>query len=447
MHDGRWMRALAAVGWCALGVGVAGCEGAAPAVRAQDHVVTQGAPVVYGDDDRRDFYDVSSPLWRQRTQESVVALMPSSALVPAGAGRFRVRAGTLREELGVCEDERFASQPAAAFCSGTLVDDDLVLTAGHCFDSAADCNGMRFVFGYYLATPGSPVEVTSAEVFRCQEVVLRRLNGTSRPEATQDYALVRLDRSAAPRFRPVPRRPSQDPLRVGEALTLISFGSGLPAKIDQGGRVAFVGRSASATGFGLHVDAFGGSSGGGVFDAAGRLVGSLVGGEEDYVRQGNCLRPNRLPATPSNAFEIASFADVAIADLCLLGYPSGRLCTLDDAWTCSASARGGDDGCDCGCGSWDPDCDLGPSTACAAGRYCRTDLVCADERSSWERPPLPAGLPLFDGTSGEGGGLFCSALHRRPWPPAGVWVVLLALLAGRRRGGSGRRHLNRTSAG
>ena len=39
----------------------------------------------------------------------------------------------------MCPDEVFADQPAAAFCSGVLVDWDLVLTAGHCVAFSRAC--------------------------------------------------------------------------------------------------------------------------------------------------------------------------------------------------------------------------------------------------------------------------------------------------------------------
>jgi hypothetical protein len=75
-----------------------------------------------------------------------------------------------------------------------------------------------------------------------------------------------------------------------------------------------------------------------------------------------------------------------------LGYVTGTLaCTgdcaaLDDAgctgvpgsWTCSASTYAADDGCDCACGAWDPDCDVpGATYGCEDWEICVQPGVCA----------------------------------------------------------------------
>jgi hypothetical protein len=62
--------------------------------------------------------------------------------------------------------------------------------------------------------------------------------------------------------------------------------------------------------------------------------------------------------------------------VCSDGGSSGGTCA---GWTCSASYFDAGDGCDCGCGCWDPDCgDPGATLyGCAAGEICVQPGVCS----------------------------------------------------------------------
>ena len=60
---------------------------------------------------------------------------------------------SLGEAVGLCPDQRFTAQPTAGDCSGTLVDNRIVLTAGHCVEGKS-CSDISFVFDYaYYGLP------------------------------------------------------------------------------------------------------------------------------------------------------------------------------------------------------------------------------------------------------------------------------------------------------
>jgi hypothetical protein len=63
-----------------------------------------------------------------------------------------------------------------------------------------------------------------------------------------------------------------------------------------------------------------------------------------------------------------------------------------DGWVCPASRYGALDGCDCGCGCWDPDCDLPTQLLrnCANGEICRRPGECRPD--SEQRDPCPGWL-------------------------------------------------------
>lgn len=71
--------------------------------------------------------------------------------------------------------ERFYNQTAPFFCSAFLVNERLVVSAGHC---APWCSGGAFVFGYQLSGPfdsGATV-IPADNVYFCKKIVASRNN-------------------------------------------------------------------------------------------------------------------------------------------------------------------------------------------------------------------------------------------------------------------------------
>lgn len=284
-------RLFAAVSLCVAVSSAVGCVG------ADGDVGRASAPVVYDDDDRTDVYAHPDARLRAIAQNSVAAFMQASVVDTSDPSDVTFSSPTLGERLQLCPGERFQSDPTAAFCSGTLIGEDLVLTAGHCFDDASRCGATRVVFNYYRDGEGSLARVTTRDVFSCREVVAH-FNGEANGQ-TLDFAVVRLDRAAAPRFTPARVRATAAPLPVGQALAVIGFGSGVPAKIDDGGVVTDP-RGDVVDFFRASTDTFQGNSGSGVFDPrTGELLGVLVRGATDYVELpgDGCRVVNRCPAS------------------------------------------------------------------------------------------------------------------------------------------------------
>jgi hypothetical protein len=245
--------------------------------------------VVYGVDNRQDVYAHPDATLRARAQQSTVALIRSFRINTTDPNNVTFNAQTLRERHDLCETERFLDDPTAALCSGTLVDDDVVLTAGHCINSM-DCADTRFVFNYYRTAAGTLRTVTTADIFRCASIVTRK-------QGSADYAMVRLDRPATPRFTPAPMKTDTTPLAVGQNVAVIGTGSGIPFKIDSGGSVRDA-RAGTLDYFVATTDTFASNSGSGVYETSGyKVVGTLVRGETDYVLNGTCNVVNKCPET------------------------------------------------------------------------------------------------------------------------------------------------------
>ncbi|RKH71564.1 trypsin-like peptidase domain-containing protein [Corallococcus aberystwythensis] len=279
------------------------------------------SPVVYGTDNRQDVYAHPDATLRDRARQATVALVTPDLLDMSDPNDVQVDPLTLGEWGSLCSDQRFLDDPNPAFCSGTLIDDDLVLTAGHCVRNATACANTRFVFKFYKTDANTLETITSADVFSCKSIVVRRETTSS-----VDYAILRMDRSAAGRFVPAPVRPGNTAMTVGQNVAVIGSGSGIPFKIDSGGSVR-ENNSGPKDFFVATTDTFGGNSGSGVYETATHTVaGILVRGDEDYVERSgqDCYEVNVCTETGCGGEEI-TYVNQAITAFCAAN-TSQRLC-------------------------------------------------------------------------------------------------------------------------
>ncbi|RKG59525.1 serine protease [Corallococcus sp. AB011P] len=298
--------------------------GPAPEAESTDNAPlgTEKQPVVYGTDNRTDVYAHTNATLRARAQQSTVALMNPSDFNATKPDDVTFNASTLRSAYNLCTSERFLDDQTPAFCSGTLIDDDLVLTAGHCITSASACTSTRFVFNFYRTAAGSMQKVTTADIFSCQAIVARQQATVG--GRNLDFAIVRLDRPATPRFTPAPIRAGNAALPVGTNVTVIGSGSGIPFKIDSGGSVRDA-RAGTLDYFVGTTDTFGGNSGSGVYENNGYTVaGILVRGETDYKANGSCNVVNTCTETGCRGEDI-TYVRPAIDEYCGVA-TSTRLC-------------------------------------------------------------------------------------------------------------------------
>ncbi|NOK17262.1 serine protease [Corallococcus carmarthensis] len=298
--------------------------GPAPEAEPTDNAPlgTEKQPVVYGTDNRTDVYAHANATLRARAQQSTVALMSPSDFNATNPNNVTFNASTLRSAYNLCTSERFLDDLTPAFCSGTLIDDDLVLTAGHCITSASACGSTRFVFNFYRPAAGSMQTVTTADIFSCQAIVARQQATVG--GRNLDFAIVRLDRPATPRFTPAPIRAGNAALAVGTNVTVIGSGSGIPFKIDSGGSVRDA-RAGTLDYFVATTDTFGGNSGSGVYENSGYTVaGILVRGETDYKTNGSCSVVNTCTETGCRGEDI-TYVRPAIDEYCSVA-TSTRLC-------------------------------------------------------------------------------------------------------------------------
>jgi hypothetical protein len=320
-----------------LAVALQGCSTRVEDTLAFEPAAQLREPIVYGDDDRREYYEVTDTAARSVLAESVVALVEEGTLTP-GAVDPASSAPRYGEAAQLCDGEPFADQPAAALCSGVLLDWDLVLTAGHCMRLLA-LERMAIVFGYYYEAPGEMV-IAPTKVYHPIEIVAEALDSES--AATRlDYAWIRLDRPVA-----LPQRPARvfggaPPLTLGQSVVAMGAPGGTPVKLHDGAHVQDL-RENEMDFFVADTDTSYGVSGGGAFDNDHNLLGILARGGMDYELDiaAGCNLTHREAAGQA-AQEAFTYAHRAVAALCDQDPANSSLCRQECQGVCEALPRPG----------------------------------------------------------------------------------------------------------
>lgn len=309
----------------------------------RDEIAQAHQPYINGEDDRREYFELDDDQLRSGVQWFSVGLTSSrvSGLLARGeAGRIE----TWGELDGLCSGEPFADQPAAVFCSGVLVDWDLVLTSGHCVN-VLPLSSLRVVFDYYYRAPGD-LAVSASSIYEVREVITSENDGAGAAGARLDYGWLRLSEAVRSPYHPAAVYTNGPGVEVTDPVINISAGGGVPLKLDAGGHIQDT-REGVLDYFVADTDTSQGSSGSGAFDADLALVGTLARGAPDFIdTEAGCATTDR-GLDPSEAIEEYTYAHRAVEALCEAGSDS-VLCNPDCEQPCNAAdtppRRARDDG-------------------------------------------------------------------------------------------------------
>jgi hypothetical protein len=300
-------------------------------------------PFINGEDDRLEYFQLDDPDARVLMEQSLVALMPDVLARSLTRGNPELLS-TWGENNNLCEDEPFGDQPAAAFCSGVLVDWDLVLTSGHCVD-VFPLSRIRAAFGFYFREPGE-LALTNRDVYGVAEVLTAR-DDQSQGSGRLDYAWLRLAEPVRAPHAPAPVRARLPEVDLGDTIITINAGGGVPFKHDGGGRVRDL-RASLNDYFVADTDTSEGSSGGPAFNEDLVLVGTLARGAPDFVAtEEGCSRTDR-ETDPELAREQFTYAFRAVEGLCEVD-PTRWLCDTS-CEDCQPPPPPASDAFDDGCG-------------------------------------------------------------------------------------------------
>ena len=234
---------------------------------------------IYGSDSRQE-HSAMPPEWTSIGDAVAMIYDTQSNRVFDSQGVFQYEQ-SLRDKHGDCDGTplRFSDQPTPGRCTATLIAPNKVATAGHCFKPHL-CGRLAFAFG---ATTDAMVRGTpfaADRLYSCGSVEISVSTGG------KDWAVVRLDRSV-PDSVASPVRVASTEVAIGTPVMSIGHPDGLPRKYAGDAQVKEVMQSGTdAFRFSTNVDAFVGSSGSGVFDMSGEMVGILINGNRDYDDKG-----------------------------------------------------------------------------------------------------------------------------------------------------------------
>lgn len=251
------------------------------ASHAEPRGIISGLKSIYGIDDR-ELISKHSDKKIQNLSRSV-ALIVSDSLLERGLFKTLVNGEPLKNTVNLCQDEKFAKNISLSGCSGFLVGPTTMISAGHCFDSEADCVDKKIIFDVDVHKEVfKGYRVNTKNIFSCKKIITQKFEGET------DYAVIELDRPAL--NRPVLTLNKTKKFTPGISVFMIGHPMGMPLTLSKETPAIEVGSDVL---FGAKLDAFTGNSGSPVFNAhTFEVEGILVNGQNDFYQdsQFECSR-------------------------------------------------------------------------------------------------------------------------------------------------------------
>lgn len=238
---------------------------------------SENTTAIYGTDER-EFVDVRTSSKVKELSESI-AMIVSKEVVDRNVFMTKIFANPLSDRDGVnlCRDEKFASHQSVDSCTGFLIGEDLLASAGHCFTSESDCRNKLIAFNVLAKNEvNDGYKVLSKNIYECKEIVHHGLDN----ENLLDYAVIRLKRKVV--GRKILKLRSTGSIGSNDKVFMIGHPLGLPQVQSNN---AIVNDLRDPHFFKATLDSFFGNSGSPVFNSKTfEVEGILVRGEEDFVQ-------------------------------------------------------------------------------------------------------------------------------------------------------------------
>lgn len=250
-----------------------------------DHSGPRG---IWGSDERMDVWEIEEERVKAAI-DCVVSIWTDNHVFAVDGDQFQLDVKNYGRAYNLNLNEPFRNQPVSKgrLCTGFLVAEDVVATAGHCVNRK-NVSTLRIAFGFQMLSATEPVvRIPASDVYRCVEVLERvyQRNGKR-----SDWALVRLDRKVKGRL---PARLAAGEVAPGQRIYVAGHPCGLPLKYAPGASV----HQALGGYFVADLDVYSSNSGSPVFDQqTGEVVGLVARGDfRDFRWTGQGVLSVRYP--------------------------------------------------------------------------------------------------------------------------------------------------------
>lgn len=251
--------------------------------------------VIYGVDNR--FELRNSPFASLRN--SVAGMVKKSNLaLNSEAEEFDVKYFsdmTYYRGTKTCADIKFREQATLPSCTGFLVSEDILITAGHCMVNYSEhvidskdndnCKNNSWVFGFEDTTENEDgIKFKRDDIYECESIIEASYKSDS------DFAVIKLNRKTIDK-EVVMMNTNNLNYDIGSDIFVVGHPTGLPLKVAGGAKVY---KNVGANKFVSNLDTFAGNSGSPIFNMQKEVIGILVSGETDYYfdKKDKCIRPN-----------------------------------------------------------------------------------------------------------------------------------------------------------
>lgn len=235
------------------------------------------------EENRRDYYEISDDL-AGKNADCVAAICMERDLIAEGQGFAKLRVKNYGKAFNLCQSEPFYHQDIAAgrLCTGFLVKNNIIATAGHCVDEQ-NLKDLCFVFGYKMVNSSGKVPaVRQKDIYKGVRIIHRICK---RKGNQSDWALVQLDRKVEDHEIITLSKKAITP---GKSIYIIGHPVGLPLKYSSEASVDKI----SEAYFSADLNVYNGSSGSPVFDSeTHEAIGIVVRGHTmDFRLVQGCWR-------------------------------------------------------------------------------------------------------------------------------------------------------------
>lgn len=235
------------------------------------------------EENRKDYYEITNEQIKKNA-DCVAAICRERDLIPGKEGSLTLRVKNYGKAFNLCQSEPFYHQKIAAgrLCTGFLVKEDIIATAGHCLDEH-NIKDLCFVFGYKMVdSSGQIPEIQQKDIYKGVKII----NRICKREGNQsDWALVKLDRKVVGQEVVTL---SKKKIATKKLIYIIGHPVGLSLKYSSEARVG----SISEAYFSADLNVYNGNSGSPVFDSkTHEVIGIVVRGHtRDFRLVESCWR-------------------------------------------------------------------------------------------------------------------------------------------------------------